>query len=130
MQFSIFHTIAENNIKGLVDALNDNLNPKEQYKLISIDTLPKELILLTVSNDKDFLLNIVDQNGIVPISNCVNWRKSSIIINEFGNKIPESLMRIRISEINKSLLDKGYDWDYIENFWNDILTKNKTCSLT
>lgn len=60
MQFSIFHSIAENNIKGLVNALNDGLKYKEQYKLVSVDTLPNELILLTVSNNKNFFLNIVN----------------------------------------------------------------------
>lgn len=130
MQFSIFHSIAENNIKGLVDVLNDGLKPKEHYKLVSVDTLPNELILLTVSNNINFLLNIVNQDGIVPENNIVNWRKSSVIINEFGNKIPESLMRVRVSEINKSLLDKGYDWDYIEKFWNNIFKKCVKTDLT
>lgn len=130
MQFSIFHSLAENNIKGLVEALNDGLKPKEQYKLVSVDTLPNELILLTVSNNINFLLNIVNQDGIVPENNIVNWRKSSVIINEFGNKIPESLIRVRVSEINKSLLDKGYDWDYIEKFWNNIFKKCAKTDLT
>ncbi|HLW39178.1 MAG TPA: hypothetical protein VKX31_02220 [Brumimicrobium sp.] len=125
MQFSIFHSIAESNINSLVQLLNDGLKPKEHYSLVSVDDLPDNLVLLTASDGKDFVLNIVDQDGNVPDGYCVNWRTSQLIMLEFGNEIPEPVIRQRIAEINKDLLDKGYDWDYIEKFWNDIFKKRE-----
>lgn len=120
MQFSIFHSITESTINELLYLLNDDLKPKEQYKLISFETLKNEKIILLASNGNDFLVNILDKNGNIPLDSSANWRTSSHIINEFGNNIPEFIVRIRIAELNKQMLDKGQSWEQIELFWNNI----------
>lgn len=125
MQFSIFHSIAESSINNLVRLLNDGRKEKEQYKLISVDDLPDNLILLTVTDHKEFLINTVDHNGNIPDGYTVNWRTVSHVIQEYGNKIPEILVRIRITELNKQMLDKGQSWDQIERFWNNIFKEVK-----
>lgn len=125
MQFSIFHSIAELSINSLVRLLNDGRKEKEQYKLISVDDLPDDLILLTVTDGKDYLINIVDQDGNVPNGYTVNWRTASHVIHEYGNKIPEMLVRIRITELNKQMLDKGQFREQIEQFWNNIFKEVK-----
>lgn len=124
-QFSIFHSIAESNINSLVQLLNEGLKPKKHYKLVSVDDLPDNLVLLTASNGKDYVFNIVNQDGNVPNGNVVNWRNSSVIFHEFGNEIPEPIVRLRIMEINQNLRNKGYDWNYIERFWDNIFKKKK-----
>lgn len=124
-QFSIFHIIAESNINSLVQLLNEGLEPKEEYKLTSVDDLPENLLLLTASNGKNYVFNIVNQDGNVPNGNVVNWRNSSVIFHEFGNEIPEPIVGVRIMEINQNLKNKGYDWDYIENFWSDVFKESK-----
>lgn len=65
-QFSIHHSIAENQINNLVQALNENLSAKQKYNLISTDDLPDGLVLLVCSNGNDFMLNIVNQYGEIP----------------------------------------------------------------
>jgi len=126
MQFSIFHSIAESNINSLVQLLNDDLKEKHKYKLVMAENIPNNLVLLSASNGKDYVFNIVNQDGNVPNGNVVNWRNSSVIFHEFGNEIPEPIVRLRIMEINQNLRSKGYDWDYIERFWNDIFKKQKS----
>lgn len=124
-QFSIFHSIAESNINSLVDMLNQDLKSKEQYSLVLAENIPNNEVLISASNGKDYVFNIVNQDGNVPNGNVVNWRNASVIFHEFGNEIPEPVVRIRIMEINQNLKNKGYDWDYIENFWNDVFKECK-----
>lgn len=120
-QFTIFHSIAESNINSLVQLLNDDLKEKHKYKLVMYENIPNNLVLLSASNGKDYVFNIVNQDGNVPAGNVVNWRTSSVIINELGDEIPEPLVRVRVLEINQKLQSQGYDWDYIEKFWNNMI---------
>lgn len=124
-QFSIHHSIAENNINNLVQALNENLSAKQKYNLISTDNLPDGLVLLVCSNGNDFMLNIVNQSGEIPDGFIANWRISQVIIHEFKKHIPEPLVLVRVYEINQKLTEQGHDWDYIENFWSSIFKECK-----
>lgn len=123
-QLSIFYALAESNINCLIEALNEGLKDRDKYELISSEPLPNNELLLIVKNKKDLLFNIVNKEGIVPNGYVVNWRSSCLIMREFKELIPESVVLIRILEINKKLLDKGYDYEYIEKFWDDAFKNN------
>lgn len=124
-QFSIHHSIAENEINNLVQALNENLSAKQKYNLISTDNLPDGLVLLVCSNGNDFMLNIVNQSGEIPDGFIANWRTSQVMIREFNKHIPEPLVLVRVYEINQKLTAQGHDWDYIEKFWSSIFKECK-----
>lgn len=124
-QFSIHHSIAENEINNLVQALNENLSAKQKYNLISTDNLPDGLVLLVCSNGNDFMLNIVNQSGEIPDGFIANWRTSQVMIHEFNKHIPEPLVLVRVCEINQKLTAQGHDWDYIEKFWSSIFKEWK-----
>lgn len=123
IQFSIFHSLAESNINSLVQLLNEGLKDKEKYKLLFVEDLPEGNILLTASNEKNYIFNIVNQEGLIPNGFVVNWRSSVNILEEFVNEIPEPVVIARVLEVNRKLRDKGYNWDDIDVFWADVLKK-------
>lgn len=132
MQFSIFHSLAEQRITDLIDALNDGRKKKEEYTLLDIYPLGAEIYLLSVYNEANgsYLFNLVNEFGEIPAGFPANFRVIQLIADDLpGNNIPEIVIRFRITEINSKLIKDGYTTEQIEEFWDNCFKqakKNKT----
>src|SRR5690606_13061500 len=107
-------------------ALNDGRKGKESYKLFDVYQLPNNLILLAVYNEKEkFLFNILNQEGNITKGKTVCFRTIQLIVHEFKDKIPEIVVRFRVTEINIQLTERGKTTEQIEKIWEDCFSEVK-----
>ena len=92
MQFSIFHSLAEQRITDLIDALNDGRKKKEEYTLLDIYPLGVEIYLLSVYNEANgsYLFNLVNEFGEIPAGFPANFRVIQLIADDLpsNDKLP------------------------------------------
>ena len=97
MQFSIFHSLAEQRITDLIDALNDGRKKKEEYALLGVYLLGNELYLLSVYNEANgkYMFNVVNELGEIPAGFPANFRIIQLIADDLpGNNIPEIVITL------------------------------------
>ena len=66
----------------LLDELNSDLKPKEQYKPIGYFEEKGFLILVASSSDRKLMMNAVDFEGNLPNGFCANWRVPQLILHD------------------------------------------------
>lgn len=128
MQFSIFHSLAEQRITELINTLNYGRKKKEEYALLGVYPLGNELYLLSVYNEANgkYMFNMINELGEIPAGYPANFRIIQLISNDLpGDVIPEIVVRFRITEVNNFLIKDGYTTEQIEEFWNDCFRQAK-----
>lgn len=67
---------------ALIDALNLDRKPKDQYKIQYYYQHENLFVLIAANREKNIICNIVDENGKVPKGFCVCWRVHQYILQE------------------------------------------------
>ena len=71
---NLFTEIQLQRANTLLDSLNEDLKPKEQYKPIGVFTENGFDIYICGNSDKDILFNVLDFDGNFPDGFSATWR--------------------------------------------------------
>ena len=71
---NLFTEIQLQRANALLDSLNEDLKPKEQYKPIGVFTEKGFDVYICGNSDKDILFNVLDYDGNFPDGFSANWR--------------------------------------------------------
>lgn len=125
MQLSIFDALAIENIDRLLAMLNE-AKTKTPFKMEGVFVLPEQELLLVASDGRSILCNVVGADGMP--TRVANWRAPALLLNEFGDTIPEPVVRAQVVSVNMRLEQEGLNADQIEFFWAECFAKAKSTS--